>query len=248
MSQDNRATSMTTRNASSRSSTPRPGETFAKLEAKLSTGIKTVKSAREHLAKYSLSIEDEPYTLETLRCILLHIAQLAKVPSPVVSAIHSVGILLGNLDDDERSTRLASTLSEKLDEILEEKLADVTERLAVVATSLDGNTAAFHTMLSDLKDTNDTQKDLLGDIQSSVTKVSDSTSQLTTTASTYRDALLNSAKTSPQPSPLLDPRVARQVITRACQVLIEETESSTLLESTAAIRISTSAKLLISTI
>jgi hypothetical protein len=91
---------------------------------------------------------------------------------------------------------------------------------------------SFHSALDDLSNFKIQQKSLLlqqetafkkniTNMEASAAQVSHSTTNLSSTATTYHDALLNAAKTAPTGSPMVDPQVTQRVLTQTKQVLID---------------------------
>jgi len=58
-------------------------------------------------------------------------------------------------------------------------------------------------------------------LESMTAKVTHTTSNLTNTASSYRDALINSSASMPANYPMIDPQVTQCILTQSKQILID---------------------------
>jgi len=148
------------------------------------------------------------------------ISQLAKITKPIASALIASATLIRHLDDD----RTAQILIDKITTEVGTHLDKHYNKLSQINDSFEAEVGSLHSAIDDLGELKTQQAALEETIQimeSSAAKVTTSTSDLTSTTTSYRDALINAAKTAPSGSPLIDPQVTQRILTQAKQVLID---------------------------
>jgi len=176
--------------------------------------------AKEHLVRQALLIPDIPVTLQDIATTVLHISQLAKVQKPIAMVLMATAIMIRQIDDEQSTRSIVDGIMMELGP----KIDDHINKLSSLNDSLDAEVGSLHSAIDDLSNLKTQQTTLEETIQlmeSSAAKVTNSTSNLTDTTTSYRDALINAAKAAPMGSPLLDPQVMQKVLTQAKQILID---------------------------
>jgi hypothetical protein len=178
-------------------------------------------AAKEYLLKHSLIIHNAPLTLEALRYAILHTSQVAKIPQPTQQVLRAIATLMKQIEKDTDCERYTQAIVAGV----QDGLQPIINQLSSTATSLEADTQTLHSQLDDLDSS--ALKKIANTIETTAARVETSSATLVNTTSSYRDALLHSAKSAPTSSPLLDPQVTQRVLLQSRQVLIETGNDTT---------------------
>jgi hypothetical protein len=180
------------------------------------------KEARKYLRVHGLLAENAACTPQSMAGVLLLMTESYKLPDNIIKALEHTAETIQHMerhcqgcdrskDTPELIKDLRTGLSAELDkklEALEHKIALSTQdQLKSVTKEIEQAAVSIGTSADD--------------IRNSIVKVSDTSTQLATTATTYRDTLLNAPAHSQERSTHSDPRIHRDVDRKARQILID---------------------------
>jgi len=201
----------------SRSPTPQPGTLQpppTEGQDNITYGIDDAASACEYLQKNTMLIENSPVTTEALRYAILHTAGIPQVTAPLRSALHAIAILLKQVEKQTTDEYMIAAVTKKM----QENLRFPIQQLNTAAISLEADMQVLHAQLEVLDSS--AIKQAITNMESMAAKVETSTNTLANTTSSYRDALLCTAKSGSLDSPLIDPQITQCILIQAKQVLV----------------------------
>jgi len=176
--------------------------------------VDTPETAQVHLLKNLMLMENTPITLEALRYALLRTAETPRVTSALRSTIHAIVILLKQMERDNLADQMIEAITGKVKESMRIPL----RQLSTAAASLDADTLALHSQLDDLESS--AVKQAISSIETTAVRVETTSATLENTTTSYKDALLRTARTPAADNPLLDPRITQRTLLQAKQILI----------------------------
>jgi hypothetical protein len=213
----------------SRPTTPQPTGTQATKITDATDDInnllESTTTVKEYLLKHTLIIHDAPITLEALCYAILHMSQVTKVPSVIQKVLCAIATLMKQIEIDTEHKQYSEAIIAEV----KDGIQPILNQLSNAATSLEADTQTLHSQLDDL-DSNALKK-IVNTIENTAARVETTTASIANTTSSYRDALLRSAKSAPASSPLLDPQVTQHVLLQSRQVLIDTGNDTTNLDS-----------------
>ncbi|ETW79497.1 hypothetical protein HETIRDRAFT_419212 [Heterobasidion irregulare TC 32-1] len=203
--------------------------------------VKDADEAKTILEKNLMVILGEEITIDTLRASLWHISQGAKMPATAKTLVQAVALLLGEIDEDLKVESIAGRVTE----MVLDKLSPDINQLAYMSESLKASSSlAESDSLQKLKDNIESSRqsqaedskmlltgmrevsEKLKEVAKRVDSIPISSTPLTSSVPhpdpswSYRNALLNTSA-SGHGQNLVDPKVARQSILKARQILVD---------------------------
>lgn len=187
-------------------------------------------AARKYLAKKGLLETLEPCNPATLACTLKMVASSISLPDKSEIALAHIGELVANLQTHCKSCEKANNLPGMFSELHADVQYDLDNKLDDLGTRLEKKIAEqgdIAKRAETLEEATKALSDLIKNMGEKITKVTDSTAQLTSTANTYRDALLGNptprnAQTGP---PNSDPAISAAVDRKERQVMLQLSEA-----------------------
>ena len=184
--------------------------------------------AQAYLLKHALLIPDNPLTVAELSATILHISQLARIPKTITDALVAVAALLHHIEIDSMKQQIINAVTEGITEKIEVHLMqfDLTHDI------INANMTSLHSAINNLEKMKSEQKTLLiqqhSAFQQSLVTLENTTAKAShpapsplTTATSYRDALINTSASNPPNHPMIDPQVTQHLLMQSKQVLID---------------------------
>ena len=195
--------------------------------------------ARKFLNAVHLFPENAPCTAYSLVNVLHSLAKTCKMPENVARAIGHIAELLQHVEQLRSNEMNVKSLHEIVKELQSNLSAELDSKLSVLEKKLTLPSPAQKQLESTAKELGlaaESIKVSTNDIGKTIAQVSDTNTQLASTATDYRDALLKSSEDQArafnavnptQPSAASsDPRVLRDIDRKARQILIDTTDAS----------------------
>ena len=185
------------------------------------------KEARKLLSSYHLLAENTPCTPQTLASVLLLMAETCKMPESVAKALTQLAEISQQLDTPCLSCANGKPLPELIKAMqvdintkIDKKLAEMVQKLPTMPPAQEQLDAA----VKEISQAAEHIKASVNDMGNSIAKVSDTSMQLASTASTYKDALINGnaqMQGRTDNSTQIDPRIIRDAERKSRQILID---------------------------
>ena len=195
--------------------------------ATLATQSDKYKEARKILSSLHLLAENAPCTLQTLASVLLLMAETCKMLENVAKALTQLVELSQQLVaqcpscvNGKPLPELIKAIQDDISAGLDKKWLELTQNLPAVPPAQD----KLDTVVKEIGKAAEHIKASVNDMGNSIAKVSDTSTQLASTASTYKDALINGntqARAVPGNQAQIDPRIIRDVNRNSRQILID---------------------------
>jgi methyl-accepting chemotaxis protein len=168
--------------------------------------LESTMAAKKYIQKHSLIIHSVLLTLEALCYAILHTSQVAKLPQTTQQVLRAIATLMKQIEKDTD----CECYSQAIVAGVQDGLQPIINQLRSTATSLEADIQMLHSQLNDLDSS--ALKKIANTIETTAARVETFSATLVNTTSSYRDALLHSAKSAPTSSPLLDPQVTQRVL------------------------------------
>ena len=185
------------------------------------------KEARKLLSSYHLLAENAPCTPQTLASVLLLMAETCKMPKSVAKALTQLAEISQQLDAPCPSCANGKPLPELIKAMQVDINAEIDKKLAEMVQKLPTMPPAQEQLDAAVKEIGQAAEHIkasVNDMGNSIAKVSDTSTQLASTASTYKDALINSnaqMRGRTDNSTQIDPRIIRDAERKSRHILID---------------------------
>ena len=205
--------------------------------------------ARKFLNTLQVLPEGAPCTPQTVAETLLALAETYKLPENITKALVHVSEVAKHIDIQCQGCTSAKMVPELIKELQGNLSKELDQKLGALESKLTSSSPTPELLKTASKEIEQAARNIKAavvEMGSSITKVTDMSSQLANTASSYKDALLNSNAQPPQsqsrPPPTseqtsqADPRILRDVDRKARQILIDTRDEKLLNASLADIK------------
>ena len=200
------------------------------------------REARKTLSSLHLLAENAPCTPQTLASVLLLMAETCKMPENVARALTQLAELSQQLEAQCPSCISGKPLPQLIRDIQDDISAEFNKKWAELSQKIPATSPAQDQLDAAVKEIGQAAEHIkasVNDMGNSIAKVTDTSTQLASTASTYKDALINGnpqARASPTNRTQIDPRIARDVDRKSRQILIDTMDTKVTGASIAEIR------------
>lgn len=213
----------------------------AQVQAKAPSKIS---EARKFLIKYQLVTENAPCTAESMADVLRLMADTYKMPENVANALGHVAEVLKHTSQQPGSVENAKSLLEIVKEIQTNLSSEMECKFTALEKKLLLPSPAQKQLESTAKELGlaaECIKASTDDIGKSIAQVTDTSSQLASTATSYKDALRKNGEQQTRSQPLdssqrSDPRLERDIERKTRQILVDTLDPKIALTSLAGIK------------
>ena len=185
--------------------------------------------ARKFLAVNQLLDEHTPCTALNIAYALTSLAEAYKIPENVAKAVGYLAEALRYTEQHAQATASSTALPDLMKELQSNISAELDNRISALENKLTLSTTAreqLESVAKELGQATDSIKTSIKDVGNSIAQVTDTSSQLASTASSYKDALLRSIDQPQQTNNTsntthADPRLLRDMDRKARQILVD---------------------------
>jgi methyl-accepting chemotaxis protein len=183
--------------------------------------------ARKFLCSHHLLVENSPCNAITLAGVLLLLAETYKMPENVAKTLAHITKVLKHIEQQTAISDNTASISELLNNLQHNISSELDSKLIALKKKLTLPPPAqeqLETAAKEIGQAAESIKTSINDMGNSLARVTDTTSQLANTATSYKEALINGSNQSPCSStntPQADPKIIRDVDRKACQILVD---------------------------
>jgi hypothetical protein len=186
------------------------------------------RDARKFLNTHHLLADNAPCMAQTLAGILHTLAETYKMPNSIAKALGHVAETLEHIEQQQKQEENAKSLPELMKELQSNLSTEMDSKIVALEKKLTPLPAAqehLEDVAKKIGHAVESIKASIDDMGFTIAQVTDTSSQLANTATSYKDALTRSGKKhprthSPASQSQTDPRIARDVDRKARQILI----------------------------